>query len=576
MSEGGATLQALISFQDDAYRFAFRLTGNAVDAEDAVQEAFLRVARVGGPSPDLERRRWFLGLVASCSTNLKRADRSRRKREREAGVIMSQEDSSSPTENKNLSEVKLALAKAMNALDQNLRVPVSLRYEQGLPYEDAAEILNMSEGTVRDYVSRGLKKLRETLARQGYAIAPSFIVATLGEGFGIHAPPSLTAALNHIAQTGKALTNTGHGAARVGTRPLKSLSKRSTRRAVKAKSGGSAVFVGAAIAAAVAVTAVMGLFANSSRPVKSLPTSVAVATVKAPPAPVAVAPVIGLAKEIVLDLGGGVKMELVLVKAGEFNMGSNNGEENEKPVHRVKISQSYYIGKYDVTVAQFRVFADATKFPIGIEKFRGWTVSDGKWQAVSGVNWLNPGFKQEDNHPVVVLNWYDAQAFCKWATETTGRRVRLPTEAEWEYAARGPKSLKYPWGDKWEGIMANVADASLRRAGFNMQWGEIEEDDGYPFTSPGGAYKNASWCGAYDMAGNVWQWCQDYFNDKYYGESPVVDPQGPANGDDRVRRGGGWANAPDDCRSARRHKLYHCDASTGFRVVVECGSSRHP
>jgi formylglycine-generating enzyme required for sulfatase activity len=277
----------------------------------------------------------------------------------------------------------------------------------------------------------------------------------------------------------------------------------------------------------------------------------------------------GPPKELVLDLGGGVKMELVLVKAGEFNMGSSDGEENEKPVHKVKISQPYYIGKYDVTVVQFRAFVDAAKFQTAAEDCdRGWTVREGRWQELSGVNWRNPGFKQEDNHPVVEVAWNDAQKFCKWATKATGRTVRLPSEAEWEYAARGPKSPKYPWGDKWEGIMANVADASLRRAGFNMQWGEIEEDDGYPFTSPCGAYKNASWCGAYDMAGNVWQWCQDYYNDKYYGESPAVDPRGPANGDDRVSRGGGWTSGPGDCRSARRHRLYHCDASTGFRVVV--------
>jgi formylglycine-generating enzyme required for sulfatase activity len=287
----------------------------------------------------------------------------------------------------------------------------------------------------------------------------------------------------------------------------------------------------------------------------------------------------GPPKELVLDLGGGVKMDLVLVKAGEFNMGSNNGEENEKPVHKVKISQPYYIGKYDVTVAEFRAFADAAKFQTVAEKQnKGWTVKDGTWQEVSGVNWRNPGFKQEDNYPVVVVTWYNAQAFCKWATETTGRRVRLPTEAEWEYAARGPKSLKYPWGDKWADILANVADASLRREGFNMQWGEIEEDDGYPFTSPCGAYKNASWCGVYDMAGNVWQWCQDCYDDKYYGESPAVDPQGPANGDVRVRRGGSWVSEPGYCRSAHRHSLHpgFGDASIGFRVVVECGLSGRP
>jgi formylglycine-generating enzyme required for sulfatase activity len=302
-------------------------------------------------------------------------------------------------------------------------------------------------------------------------------------------------------------------------------------------------------------------------------------SVKPIAAPVASETVSGPPKELVLDLGGGVKLELVLVKAGEFNMGSSDGEENEKPVHKVKISQPYYIGKYDVTVAQFQPFVDAAKYQTEAEKQnKGWTVKDGTWQEVSGVNWRNPGFKQEDNHPVVVVTWNDAQEFCKWTAKATGRTVRLPTEAEWEYAARGPKSLMYPWGDKWEGILANVADASLRRVGFNMQWGEIKKDDGYPFTSPGGAYKNASWCGAYDMAGNVWQWCQDYFNDKYYGASPAVDPQGPDNGVDRVLRGGSWGFGPGDCRSAHRggHHSGGCSAVGGFRVVVGCVSSRDP
>ncbi|MCY3019108.1 MAG: SUMF1/EgtB/PvdO family nonheme iron enzyme [Planctomycetota bacterium] len=287
-----------------------------------------------------------------------------------------------------------------------------------------------------------------------------------------------------------------------------------------------------------------------------------------------------LQKDLPLNLGG-VRMDLVLVPAGEFMMGSDDAgaKPDEKPVHKVKISKPYYIGKYDVTVAQFRAFADATKSQTEAEKWgKGWKWYDGRWQELAGVNWRTPGFPQEDNCPVVVVTWNDAQEFCKWATKLAGRTVRLPSEAEWEYAARGPSSPQYPWGDKWEGIMANVADASLRRAGFNMQWGEIKEDDGYPFTSPGGAYKNASWCGAYDMAGNVWQWCQDYFNDKYYGESPAVDPQGPANGGDRVLRGGCWHFPPGGCRSARRfhHSSGARDTYLGFRAVVVCGSSRTP
>ncbi|MGD0089950.1 MAG: SUMF1/EgtB/PvdO family nonheme iron enzyme, partial [Planctomycetota bacterium] len=288
----------------------------------------------------------------------------------------------------------------------------------------------------------------------------------------------------------------------------------------------------------------------------------------------AVAKAEALPKEMSLDLGGGVKMEFVLVPAGEFMMGSDDGGPEEKPVHKVKISQPYYIGKYDVTVEQFRAFADATQFQTEAEKCKkGFSIKGNGWEEQDGINWRNPGFKQEDNHPVVVVTWNDAQAFCRWATKLAGRAVRLPMEAEWEYAARGPKIPKYPWGDKWEGIMANVADASLRRTGFNMRWGDFKEDDGYPFTSPCGAYKNASWCGAFDMAGNVWQWCQDYFNfnDTYYAHSPWVDPKGPGSGKERVLRGGCWFSTPGGCRAALRgrHGPFYGSADLGFRVALE-------
>ena len=281
------------------------------------------------------------------------------------------------------------------------------------------------------------------------------------------------------------------------------------------------------------------------------------------------------ASTLALDLGGGVKMEMVLVKAGEFAMGSNDGEGNEKPVHKVKISQPYYIGKYEVTVAQFRRFAEMAKYETECERGgnKGWTVKDGKWQSnVEGINWKMPGFKQEDNHPVVLVTWNDAQAFVAWASKLAGRTVRLPSEAEWEYAARGPKVPKYPWGDNWDGATSgNVGDASLRATGFNMIWGEIKENDGFPYTSPVGNYKNsASWCGAFDMAGNVWELVEDASSDNYYAESPAVDPKGPVDGNYRVIRGGSWIDGSSACRSAHRIGL-HLDfrhSNVGFRVAV--------
>lgn len=293
----------------------------------------------------------------------------------------------------------------------------------------------------------------------------------------------------------------------------------------------------------------------------------------------AIEKVLAPAPTLTLNLGGGVNMEMVLVKAGEFNMGSNDGPGDEKPVHKVRISKPYYIGKFHLTVAQFRASADATKYQTEAEKGgnKGLTFKGGKWQEVSDVNWRSPAFKQEHNHPVILVTWHDAQDFCKWASKATGRTVRLPTEAEWEYAARGPQSPKYPWGDKWEANMANVADASLRRAGLILPFGEVKEDDGYPFTSPCGAFRNASWCGAFDMAGNAWQWVEDRFGGNYYASSPTVDPPGPDTGNDRGLRGGVWTDGPGSCRSANRGcKTYPSsrNADFGFRVVVECAGEK--
>jgi formylglycine-generating enzyme len=273
-----------------------------------------------------------------------------------------------------------------------------------------------------------------------------------------------------------------------------------------------------------------------------------------------------------VDLAG-VKMELVLVPAGEFMMGSNDGDGEEKPVHKVRISKPFHLGKYEVTVAQFRAFAQATKYQTEAERAgRGWGVRVSGWEEKAGINWRTPGFKQDDNHPACAISWNDAQEFCQWATKVTGRTVRLPTEAEWEYAARGPKSPKYPWGDKWDGAPANVADKSLRDTGFGMPFGEIRENDGFPYTSPAGTYKtSASWCGAFDMAGNVWEWCEDFFSGSYYGESPPVDPKGPSTGGERVVRGGCWIHGPALSRSARRDRFEPATRYTvnGFRAALD-------
>jgi sulfatase modifying factor 1 len=279
--------------------------------------------------------------------------------------------------------------------------------------------------------------------------------------------------------------------------------------------------------------------------------------------------VLGPAPTITVDLAPGVKMEMVLVKSGEFDMGSNDGPNEEKPVHKVTISKPYYIGKYEVTVAQWRAFADATKYQTECENGgnTGWAVKNGRWGEQTGVNWRTPSFDQTPDHPVVLVSWNDTQAFVAWASKQTGKNVRLPTESQWEWAARGPKSLEYPFGEKWDGTKVNHRDAALQNSGW-QDGGCSNENDGYAYTSPVGKFNNASWCGAFDLSGNVWQWVQDWEAD--YTADAQVDPQGPGNGQRRVVRGGSWGGGPQGCRATFRERSPpgHRDAHIGFRVVV--------
>jgi formylglycine-generating enzyme required for sulfatase activity len=280
-----------------------------------------------------------------------------------------------------------------------------------------------------------------------------------------------------------------------------------------------------------------------------------------------------LPREAALDLGGGVKMGLVLVPAGEFMMGAPRkrqweGQGNEAPLHRVTITKPFYIGKYEVTVAQFAAFVGATKYQTYCEKpgNKGGGIRNGKWAEWPGINWRNPGFEQTPEHPVVLVSWNDAQAFVAWLSKQAGREVRLPTEAQWEYAARGPKSLEYPFGNKWDGLRVNHADAALKNSGW--QFGGCSNDnDGYAYTAPVGKFNNASWCGAFDMVGNVGEVVQDWEAD--YPAEAQVDPQGAATGQLRVKRSSNWADHAETPASYRERKPVDGGSATnGFRVMV--------
>ncbi len=265
-------------------------------------------------------------------------------------------------------------------------------------------------------------------------------------------------------------------------------------------------------------------------------------------------------------------MSFVLLPAGEFLMGSDEPAErlaatfpdfgldrlqavaDEAPVHRVRISKSFYLGQHEVTVGQFARFIQLSGHqpesivdgsggygfnpdydPSRTERHDAFEGRDPKY------SWRNPGFPQGDDHPVVNVTWNDAQALAQWLSRREGRNYRLPTEAEWEYACRASTRTRYHGGDTPLSLLqiANIFD---RDSAINWpKWHDnaLAGHDGFAFTAPVGSFAPNAW-GLHDMHGNAWEWVADWYGEDYYARSPRVDPRGPASGDVRVRRGGSW------------------------------------
>lgn len=262
-------------------------------------------------------------------------------------------------------------------------------------------------------------------------------------------------------------------------------------------------------------------------------------------------------------------MDFTYVRGGCFPMGDvfGDGEPDERPVHEVCVSD-FQLGTYEVTVGQFRQFVDATGYRTEAERGDGCFYNTGnEWRKDRAVSWRNPGYFQDDRHPVVCVSWNDAMAYATWLGRQLGRKCRLPTEAEREYAARsGGKAYKFSWGDGWPA--GNIADESTKRRypGWVI-WGGY--DDGHVFTAPVGSFLPTE-LGLFDMTGNVWEWCWDWYGERYYGESHRNDPAGPKGGTFRILRGGAWFDTPAFLRTTDR--LMNApdlrNTNFGFRVAV--------
>jgi formylglycine-generating enzyme required for sulfatase activity len=273
-----------------------------------------------------------------------------------------------------------------------------------------------------------------------------------------------------------------------------------------------------------------------------------------------------------------IGMTLTLIPAGEFLMGSPDdfkAYDWEKPQHRVRITRPFYLGVHEVTRGQFRRFVDEAGYQTEAEKDSkggyGWNEEAKKFEQNPRYTWLNPGFEQTDEHPVVNGSYNDAVAFAEWLSRKEGKTYRLPTEAEWEYACRAGATTRYFCGDDPEGLakVGNVADGTAKKAKYPDWFWTIDAQDGFVYTSPVGHYRPNAW-GLYDMHGNVYEWCWDWYGGDFYESSRVDDPAGPLQAADRVIRGGSWLSDSRDCRSAYRYRGTpgRRNNSLGFRLAL--------
>ena len=259
---------------------------------------------------------------------------------------------------------------------------------------------------------------------------------------------------------------------------------------------------------------------------------------------------------------GGSGPEMVRIPAGSFRMGDiqGGGDSDEQPVHSVSVGQ-FAMGKFEVTVGDFKKFVNATSYQTDAEKQNScYVYKDGSWSSQKGANWRNPNFSQNDNHPVTCVSWNDGTAYAEWLSNQVGKQYRLPTEAEWEYAARAGTETKYWWGNEASHEYANYgADSCCSPL--------AKGKDAWEYTSPVGSF-SANNFGLYDTSGNLWEWtCSEYEN-RYNGkEKACLDKNSNKS---RVLRGGSWSNHPRFVRTADRYGHTPDDRydGSGFRVVL--------
>jgi formylglycine-generating enzyme required for sulfatase activity len=241
--------------------------------------------------------------------------------------------------------------------------------------------------------------------------------------------------------------------------------------------------------------------------------------------------------------------EMVVVPAGDFQMGSadDEGDDYEHPRHKVTIKSAFAVSISPVTRGEFEAFISATNHKIALGAY---VSKRGAWKIDSNKSWRDPGFKQEDDHPMVCVNWHDAQAYAAWLREQSGKDYRLLSEAEWEYCCRAGTASVYSTGD----------DITAEQANFGL----ISEG-----TTPVSKFAPNAW-GLRDLHGNVWEWCEDNWHPNYQGAPEDGSAWKGGDRSSRVLRGGSWDNGSHGLRSGLRNwePPKYRSVSVGFRVAM--------
>jgi len=484
------------------YAVCLRRIGDVHLAEDAAQEVFLLLAQ---KAERLRNRNtlsgWLVQSAVYVSLNIVKVKSHQRKHEEKMGEINKIHSGPEPAEPEWQNLAPFVDSALLNLKDRD-RDAVVLRYYQGRSHREIAEILAVSEAAVRKRVSRALDRLKKTLTGQGVVLPAAVIGVLISENAVQAAPPALVE--NCISM----------GVKKTGL-PI-------AESAGRFAEGGMKTLMWAKIKLAAAVLAGITVVAGGALLVyrtilKSRPHMPEVRTV---------------------DLGSGVKLELVLIPAGEFDMGNPNAigpvTKDEGPVHRVRLTRPFYMGTYEVTQEQ--------------------------WQRLMGTN---PSHWQDPRRPVESISWHDCQEFIRRLNEryAEGLLFRLPTEAEWEYACRAGTETLFHFGETISTNQVNYRGTQF----FNNA-----PPVGTPKKSlPVGSFSPNAW-GLYNMHGNVREWCSDWYTADYYARSPLDDPAGPATGMKRILRGGNWGEEASYCRSAARY--YYAPSSSlnrwGMRVVA--------